>query len=166
MEFSTLACSNVGVIECNPLGICSWDFELQGEGLRARCGFGWPTESGWIDVDGSSFAVNKQGFFSGKWELVRALRTMATAEKRSTFTRSFDIHTSSGQYTLEADSFATRTMFLRGPGGSATIEPAHVFTRRATIKGSYPDFETLCFAFWLTALTWRRAANNNTAAAG
>jgi hypothetical protein len=86
--------------------------------------------------------------------------------KRNALTRSFDIHARSGQYSLEAASFAMRSMVFRGPGGSATIAPAHAFTRRAIIDGSCPDFEIMCFAFWLTALTWRRAANNNTAAAG
>lgn len=154
------------MIECRPLGICSWDFELHGKGHVATLGFGWPTEQGWINLDGRSYQVEKQGFFSGRWNLVDGAEVKSSAEKRSAFTRSFDLTTPSGSFVLEAASFACRTMNLHGPAADASISPAHAFTKRAVIQGRLPEFEVVAFAFWLTALTWRRAANNNTAAAG
>ncbi|MEP4077085.1 hypothetical protein [Haloferula sp.] len=154
------------MIECLPTGVCSWDFELRGEGHTARLGFSWPSEQGWIEVDGLSIQVEKQGFMSGAWIFNGGGRTILSAEKRSALTRSFDLKSPAGSYVLEATSFASRTMIFRGPNADATIEPAHVFTRRATIQGRLPDFEVVACAFWLTALTWRRAANNNNAAAG
>jgi len=151
------------MIHCRPLGICSWDFELRGEGHVVRLGFGWPTEQGWINIDGHSYDVVKQGFFSGRWELVDGGRVELGAKKRSAFTRGFDLSTPSGSFALEASSFAGRTMGLYGPGVDVSIRPAHAFTRRASIEGRLPDIEVVVFAFWLTALTWRRAANNSNA---
>ena len=151
------------MIECRPIGICSWDFELRGEGCFATLGFGWPREHGWINLEGRSLEIQKQSFFAGSWHLLDGAEVRARAEKRSAFSRSFDLITSSGSYILEAEFFGTRTMRLQGPNTHARITPAHMFTRRAVIEGTLPDFETLAFAFWLTALTWRRAARNNNA---
>ena len=117
-----------------------------------------------MEIDGRSCRVVKQGFLSGRWELVDGGTSILSAEKRSAFSRSFDLRSSSGSHVLEAISFACRAMRLDGPNAGASIEPAHAFTRRATIDGRLPDFEIVAFAFWLTALTWRRAANNHAAA--
>lgn len=129
----------------------------------ARLGFGWPTEQGWMSIDGRSYRIEKQGFLSGTWELVEGGKVRMSAAKRSAFTRSFDMVTPLGAFRLEAALFAGRTMNLVGPGTDVSIGPIHAFTKRATITGRLPDFEVAAFAFWLTALTWRRAANNHVA---
>lgn len=116
-----------------------------------------------MSIDGRSYLIEKQGFLSGRWELTDGSRVGMGASKRSAFTRSFDITTPSGAFRLEAALFAGRTMNLVGPGTDASISPDHAFTRRAGINGRLPDFEVATFAFWLTALTWRRAANNHAA---
>ncbi|MEM1083559.1 MAG: hypothetical protein AAGI48_05515 [Verrucomicrobiota bacterium] len=144
-----------------PLGICSWDFELRGGGREARLGYGWPTESGWINIDGHSHEVRKRSFLGGEWQMLDGDRVVFEASKRNPFTRCFDLRGSSGGYVLEADSFACRNMTLSGSDAAMTIETAHLFTRRATIRGRMLDFDLAVFAFWLAALTWRRAANNS-----
>lgn len=157
--------SYLGVIECRPMGICSWDFELRGEGRMASLGFAWPREHGWINLEGRSLDIQKQSFFVGSWHVLEGGSVRARVEKRSAFTRSFDLITPSGSYILEAEFIGTRTMRLQGPDADARVTAAHMFTRRAVIDGRLPDFETLALAFWLTALTWRRAAKNNHAGA-
>jgi hypothetical protein len=69
--------------------------------------------------------------------------TTLTLRAESAFGRSF------------LGEFNARTLF--------TIKPVHLLTRRAVIEtfGEELDFPTLCFSFWLVALMWRRAANNN-----
>lgn len=117
-----------------------------------------------MKVDGRYIEVAKQGFLSGSWNFVEGGSVIASAQKRNAFMRSFDVRLPSGSFVLEASTFATRGMKFYGPGADASIAPAHPFTRRASIDGSVPNFEVAAIAFWLTALTWRRAANNNAAA--
>lgn len=157
-------CFDGRMIDCRPLGICSWDFELRGDGHVARLGFGWPTEQGWISIGTKSYQVEKQGFLSGAWQLLDGGKVVMGAQKRNALTRAFDLATPSGSYLLEADFFATRSMSLEGPSANAGIKAAHAFTRRAVINGQLPAFEITAFAFWLTALTWRRAARSHAAA--
>jgi hypothetical protein len=138
----------------------SWDFELRGDGHVASLGFSWPREVGWIQIDRRSYMIFKHGFFSGSWKFVNGESEAASAQKRTCLTRIFDISTASGSFVLEASSFAARIMNLVGSGADATITPAHAFTRRAQIEGRLPEFEVVAIAFWLTALTWRRAAGS------
>jgi hypothetical protein len=81
---------------------------------------------------------------------------VASAQKSSIFTRTFELGTSSGAVILRAQSALGRTMLLEGPGFNGLIAPVHPFTRRASITGQISDFRTACFAFWLTLLLWRR----------
>ena len=56
-----------------------------------------------------------------------------------------------------------RTFHISTAGTTqGTIRPAHPFTRRAFVEcnDSVPELVQL-FAFWLAALTWKRAAKNN-----
>ena len=55
-------------------------------------------------------------------------------------------------------------MSLEGSGLDCSIAPDHGFTRRASITGEWSDFRVVAFAFFLTVITWKRAANNNGAA--
>lgn len=54
----------------------------------------------------------------------------------------------------------SRSMRLSGAGMNCLIAPDHAFTRRASITGEVGDFRITAFAFWLTALLWRRAASS------
>lgn len=156
------------MIECLPTGICSWNYVLRGEGHKARLDFFWSNEQGKIVVDGAEFGIRKHGFMSGRWSMNLRGEVFAEAKKPSSMSRTFYVSSPGGQLFLEADSWSSRTFGLHASGvRKATLRPMHLFTRRAVIQrtstmtaeqGGDPDFATLCFCFWLTALMWKRQA--------
>ena len=149
------------MIRCTPRGICSWNFLLEGDGHHASVVFDWIGESGKLVIDGQHHTISKHGMLSGKWTFDSRMNHLFTAQKSNPFTRTFEISGSSGPAILSASSAFGRTMTIAGHGIDCTISPAHLLTRRASITGHYDDFRRVAFAFWLTALTWRRAARNN-----
>lgn len=149
------------MILCLPKGLCSWNFDVTENGHSASVQLNWMGEQGSITIDGNRHEVLKHGVFSGQWTLEANSTTMATARKPNPFTRSFELTTSLGTVALRAESAFGRTMVLEGAGFNGVIAPAHSFTRRASITGEVPDFQIACFAFWLTALLWRRAAQSD-----
>jgi len=149
------------MIRCIPKGLCSWNFDIDANGHSASVEFNWVGEQGAITIDGEPHDVRKHGAFSGHWTMDSNSKTVATAQKSSVFTRSFELTTSSGSIVLRARSAFGRTMLLEGAGFDAVIAPIHSFTRRASIAGNISDFRIACFAFWLTVLLWRRAAKSD-----
>lgn len=152
------------MIRCTPKSFFSWHFDLEGEGLRASLGFDWFAEQGTIVVDGETYAVVKHGLMSGHWTMERGGQTVVEAQKSSPFTRTFELTGAMGKLVLRAESPFGRTFHLDGSGfGVATVRPDHVFSRRATIATRTKDFDrpTVCFSFWLVALTWRRNARRH-----
>ncbi len=123
-------------------------------------------EGGEIIVDGSALEVRKGGWLSGEWSLLHFAHPVLVAHKPSAFRRRFEFSGPAGSGVLEAISPFGRTMQLDAPGAQCRIVPAHIFTRRATIEGRFEDFRVVAFAFWLTALLWRRAARSNNNAGG
>jgi len=150
------------MIQCTPIGICSWDFKLSGATDNAILKFNWLNEQGTVTVNGHRFNVNKHGMLSGKWTLDQSNLTLASAQKG--FTRSFDVRDETGRLTLVAESPFGRSFAIRREGVLiARIVPKHLFTRRSeiTLIRQTVDFTTTAFMFWLVLMTWRRAANNN-----
>lgn len=149
------------MINCIPMGICSWNYRLSGLGQNATMTFNWFTEEGDINVNGVGFQISKGGMFSGHWTLNSGGQTIASAQKG--FTRHFDVKDSTGQATLKARSPFGRSFDVYNGSLVATIKPHHALTRRATIRVLDPkqNFATLTFMFWLVALTWRRRQKNN-----
>ncbi len=149
------------MIRCRPKGICSWDFFLEGEGHRGSLEFNWLNERGTVVADGTAFEVSKQGALSGHWMLTRAGQEVASAQKSTAFTRTFEIQSPMESLVLRAQSAFGRSFRVERSGvGIATMAPDHPFTRRASIETRAPEyhFPTMSFAFWLAVLTWRRAA--------
>jgi len=152
------------MIRCTPRGLCSWVYELEGEGNRASLEFHWASEQGEIVVNAKPFRVCKQGALSGCWTLERNGEQVASAQKTSAFSRAFEISGMGETLTLEAASAFQRNMVLERAGEVvATLDPDHAFTRRASITshGNACDFTLLCFSFWLTVQMWRRATKRN-----
>jgi len=152
------------MIRCTPRSLCSWDYDLNGEGHQAVVEFNWGSEQGMIRAGGKHFDVCKQGVMSGHWTLEHSGVRVASGIKTSVFTRGFEIESPMGSLELLAQSAFSRSFALERAGRTiAVIEPAHAFTKRATIETAERDcdFPTLAFAFWLTAINWRRAASNN-----
>jgi hypothetical protein len=161
------------MIRCKPKGLCSWDFFLDGEGHHGSVEFNWLGEQGAIIADGIPFEVCKHGLFFGHWTLDRNREPVASAQKANLFTRTFEIqHNQESLSLCAAFAFGRSFCLQHSERVIATIRPDHAFTRRATIEtfAQTEDFPTLCFAFWLVVLTWRRAAsassNSGAAAAG
>lgn len=149
------------MIRCIPKGLLSWNFDINTNGHSASVEFDWMGEQGTITIDGESHDVHKHGVFSGHWTMDSNSTTVATAQKSSAFTRSFELATSSGGVILRAQSTFGRTMLLEGPGFDGAITPDHPFTRQSSITGRISDFRIACFAFWLTVLLWRRASQSS-----
>lgn len=132
---------------------------LTGDGWRATVRLRPMRERGRIELGDVEYAVVKHGIASGKWTLEGAGGILLTARKHNPFTRRFGIVGAGVQADLRAPSVVSRRMELTGGGVHCRIRPQHGFTRRATIVGDCADVPLVCFAFWLTVLTWRRAAN-------
>lgn len=154
------------MIECLPAGICSWNYLLRGDGHHARVEFNWVGEQGRLQIDDQEFRIGKDGLFSGSWRMESAAGTLFHARKISAFARTFEIAGGGVQATLHAASAFGRTMILDSGAEQSVIAPAHPFTRRASMSGTCGDFRLAAFAFWLTGLTWRRAASNSGGGAG
>jgi hypothetical protein len=152
------------MLTCVPLSLCSWDYEIRG----ARSGpatltFNYFIEQGGIFTSEAEFSVRKHGPMSGHWTLESDREVLADAVKPSAMVRSFEVKSGDAHFDLTAHSVMTRSYdFVKNGSVVGTICPAHAFTRRAFIEcgESIPEIAQI-FAFWLVALTWRRAANNN-----
>ena len=152
------------MIRCTPRGICSWAYELEGEGNRASLEFEWASEQGEIVINAKPFRVRKHGALSGHWTLERTEEEIASARKVSAFSRAFEVTFAGDKLTLEAASAFQRNMILECNGEViATFDPDHAFTRRASITSRRHacDFTLLCFSFWLAVQMWRRATKRN-----
>jgi hypothetical protein len=128
--------------------------------------FNWLTEQGSLGYDGREYTIRKHGPMSGRWTLEEDGGVQCDAQKPSALFREFVIQTGSAEFTSMAQSpFGRSYDLLSGGARVGTIEPAHPFTRRAVIDcdASISERDQL-FAFWLAALTWKRAANNAAAA--
>ncbi len=151
------------VIRCLPMGVCSWNYRIDGLGRKVEIRFDWLSETGAILIKGNELRIKKHGMRSGKWTLEMDGNLLAAAKKRDVFTRTVDIADESGSYVLQAVSALGRTFNLTlDEQIYAVLKPDHAMTRRASIevRSSDVEFTTLVFAFWLVALMWKRAANS------
>lgn len=134
---------------------------LSGDGHSAEILLDLFTETGKINFDGNSYIVEKDGPFSGFWQLTLHGETIMSSKKPSSFYRSFEIYTQDHLLSLTAISAFGRTMQLKGEGFDVIFAPEHPFTRRTNITGLYADFLSLCFSYWLVVLMWRRAQQSS-----
>ena len=146
-------------IDCKPLGIFSWSFELSDGQHRANLKLNHFSENGSLVMNGTEYEILKQGMFSGRWLLMHQEQLLYQAHKPSAFSRKFEL-SGDTQATLKPAGLG-RMRTLRGPNVDLTISPHHPFTRRTTIHGQSDDFLQASFAFWLTILTWKRQRNSS-----
>jgi hypothetical protein len=145
------------------MGVCSWDFALDGDGDHATLKFNWGSEQGSLTTDGMCFEVRKHGAFSGHWTLEREGARVASAQKSDALTRKFEIEDCDGRYVLHPEVALGRGFLIECSSNVvAAVRPDHALTRRSTIETFAEDceFATTAFAFWLVALTWRRDAES------
>lgn len=134
---------------------------VSGDGCSGKILFDLFTETGEIHFDGKSYRVEKNGPFSGFWQLTLDGETIMSSKKPSSFYRTFEVYTKEHLLSLNAMSAFGRTMQLKGDGFDVAFTPENPFTRRTNITGNYSDFLTLCFAYWLVVLMWRRAQQSS-----
>ncbi len=146
-------------LTCLPHGICSWQFRLRGAQLQAETHLDVFTEQGSITIGSSHFAVHKDGMLSGRWTLLAGAEPVYAAKKVTPFHRTLVVD-GPHKGELRACSAFGRAMELECGNHHATLAPAHPFTRRASIVGTWPDDRLVVFAFWLTTLVWRRKARD------
>lgn len=154
------------MVACNPLGLFSWNYRLTGPtpDESATVEFQWLSEQGLISTPRGQYRVSKSGILSGSWILSQGGKPMADARKPNPFTRRFEIDFGDRSAVLEPESALFRPMILTMPdGGGGRIAPLHPFTRRATMDMAGVPFHMQCFAFWLAALMWKRAASSSAA---
>ena len=147
------------MIDCIPQRIWSWEFALEGKGRSAILSFSRGREKGKATVDGVPMVVVKEGVLQGLWSLKSNDKDVAVAQKSTPLRRTFQVSTSIGAVVLRPPSVLSRRFIVEQDGEIlATITPDHPLTRRAKIDvtSSRLDFPTVCFLFWLVALTWRR----------
>lgn len=147
-------------LDCRPRGICSWTFALGDSSLAAEVRIHALGERGELRIGAQDYEVRKSGLASGHWTLAANDEIVYSAQKATPFQRTFAFD---GPFAaqMHATSAFLRAMELRSGRHMAVVAPVHAFTRRATIVGSWPDDRLVVFAFWLTALLWRRAARRN-----
>lgn len=141
---------------CVPLGICSWNYRLIHEDVCALLKFDVFGEQGSLEIGDSKYDVLKHGMLSGRWSLNDSTGVVLEARKAGPLCRTFELTGAAGSWNLRAFSMFGRSMVLTGDQTDCRLVPVHCFTRRATIQGGFRDFRLVAFAFWLTALTWRR----------
>lgn len=150
------------VLTCLPQSICSWDFNVFGAAAGpSALTFNFFTESGGIQHGLIHHEVRKQGLWSGHLTLERHGQVIAEARKHS-FLRRFDLTVGHSHFIVQAETVFSRDFeILCGGSVAGTIRPAHPFTRRSFLRCSdvVPEACQL-FAFWLAALTWKRAAQS------
>ena len=78
------------MIRCTPKSLCSWDYQLAGDGHRGAVALDLLRERGEISADGVALAVRKDRAASGRWALERAGEEVAAA-RQLTFLGDFEI---------------------------------------------------------------------------
>jgi hypothetical protein len=152
------------MLTCLPKSLCSWDYRVLGaEGGAAELTFSWVSEQGTIRLGADEFEVVKHGPLSGRWTLESGGQVVAVAQKPSAMFRAYELSMAGLDFVVQPQSAFTRCFDIVFAGQAVgSIRPAHLFTRRAFIEcnSQVPELVQL-FAFWLTAIAWRRAANKN-----
>lgn len=147
---------------CLPKGVCSWDFNLETEDEISSISFDVMREAGEIVIGALRFEIKKTSMFAGHWTLWFKGQQVAEAVKSSPLHRTFNLSGDGQAYTVEPYAVMSNRFILKlDEVRIGRIEPDHMFTRRATIylEEDMPR-HLMSFAFWLTALMWRRAAQS------
>ena len=147
---------------CLPKGVCSWDFRLENDEETGEVRFDVMREAGQLETGDLTFEIKKTSMFTGHWTLWFKGQQVAEASKASSLNRVFSVSADGSVFTVEpAAVMSNRFIIKTNEVLVGKIEPDHMFTRRATI---YMDHDMprhlMFFAFWLTALMWRRAAQS------
>ncbi len=147
-----------------PNGMFTWNSTMKNQENLIKFGFNWRNEKGTISINDSlKLQIAKGSMFKGEWALINQSNTIATAKKPSAFTREFEISMGSRLFKLITKSKASRCFYLESAGERLMeISPKNIFTRKANVTCNETlTLELLSFSCWLTIMSWRRSAYNN-----
>lgn len=146
-----------------PNGIFSWGYSILQDGTAiADIDMSWVRERAEVTIAGHHFTVCRTSVLRGTFELQSGDGVLAHAQKAAFF-RAFNVGFTDRNLELKALSIFTREFGLFEHGVQiGRIGPTGWLTRKAVVdcSGEVP-IPVQVFLFWLVAILWRRAANNN-----
>lgn len=148
------------MIRAHPKSMFSWNFSLEGAGIRGETRVNFFSENGEIVLNGEVYQVEKQGMMSGSWHLLRQGEVLVKAKKQSAMSRKTLFSAGAETVELRGESLVGRAMLLEGGGVGIRIAPDHPFTRKSTISEAGPNPPLTLFAFWVAVLLWKRASDS------
>ena len=134
MSDNVSAVNAAKMLTCIPESFFNWNFSVPdtSEGA-ARLVFNFFVEQGAITYGGEEYTVKKHGPFSGHWTLERGGEVFADIHKSSPIFRTFKIQAADSLLTFKALSpFSRKFGIFSQDQQIGSIEPGHMFTRRAT----------------------------------
>ena len=151
------------IVEAQPDSLWSWNFTLRvRSGSIGSVRFYRMRDSGSVLHDGNEYDVDKQGMFSGSWELMRAGRLVATA-KKGVFRSGVEMDCDGERFELTRLSlFSSQFELRQGRRRVGSIRRAGWFTRAfvADLDEAVP-VSVRAFSVWLYAVLRRRNARSN-----
>lgn len=149
------------MLTARPPGIFSQAYDVtDGDALVGSVRFHVFSQRGEIELSGRTLTIDRDGV-AGAWRLHAGPRVLATAERPSILRRRWIIRPTDGPpLELMPTSGSIRNVTLRRAGiPIGSISRTSLLRRTARID--LPEelgIEVTLFAFWLTGLLWRRAA--------
>lgn len=151
------------ILDAKPDSLWSWNYTLR---MRSRpigsIRFYRMRDSGSVLLDDSEYDVDKQGMFSGSWDLKRGGRMVATA-KKGMFRSGVEIDCDGEVFELARLSlFSSQFELRRGKRPVGSIRRAGWVTRAFTadLDDELPQ-SVRAFAMWLYAVLRRRNARQS-----
>ena len=149
------------MLQAQPKKWYSWDFHIyQNAAEIAFIDVSCFRERAQLRIAESDFEIYREKIFGGEFIMKQKESTVVRAVKPSAFTRTFEIETKQGRYTLKPEStFKRKFILLHGDRQIGSVSPNGAFTRKATID--LPENMSLAeqvFIFWLVLIMWKRAA--------
>jgi len=150
------------MLEMIPQSERGWTYDIWlNDELAGVVRFGRFFERGSITFERRLYRVRKHGPLSLRWTLEADRKVVCEAVQTSRFNRRFQLKSPADEFVIQDLSALARGFnILRNDDAViGSIHPNHPMTRRVTVDqpAGVRDID-LVFAFWLVALTWRRAA--------
>lgn len=153
-------------LTCIPQSLCSWNYRVVGLDAAMMVDFDFFSEQGRIDFHTQqqrTLDIVKPTMLVGHWLLKLEDTVIAEAHKLSLFAKTIEIRAGGRNFVLTPKSVLGRSFLLKaGEARIGVLAPVHPFTRRAECRfNDEISVDVMAFAFWLSALMWRRQQNKS-----
>jgi hypothetical protein len=151
-----------------PKSWLSWDFTaMDASDAIADIDMSAWREKGAVTIQGTSYALYREGLMSGDFVLESAGSVLARARKPSAFRRCFVVEHTGREYTLRAETaFRRRFILLDNSTEVGSISPEGSFSRRVTVDlPSDMLLPVRIFIVWLAVVLWKRESDAASAGA-